>query len=290
MKTTFSSLTKFFTFVCLTCTLLFVFAAPAHATPAQTLPELKIIFGAAGEVGTHETSPNFVNGKPYAQFHKEWCGDFVRWVVENAGITVSDHGRGAMNPLVARAWGYYGANGGGYGRIGKMHDARPGDILIDSYDNTPATGGHVSIVIETNIGGESNQVMAVGGNETGNKVNLSKKNLDTDSRYLVTLAELNHQTAFLTSGGAVLYDRYTTPFGAAIKITGFWTASGLATTPEQMKATGYRLRVTSAFTRQTEFFKPDQPILTEFFTHVQLTRWGWIPGADLEPPTQLTYN
>ncbi len=152
-----------------------------------------IIDRATSQIGASETSENFVPGKPYAQEGLEWCGDFVRWVIEDSGIELraSDREALASTYRVARAWAEYGASGGGYGRHATSADAAPGDILIDRYDGTATPGGHVSIVVETNVNGNPNLVRTVGGNEN-NQVRTEIKDLSIDNRYLITLAELNN--------------------------------------------------------------------------------------------------
>lgn len=161
--------------------------------------ESLIIFNAQSQVGTHETSENFVAGKPYAQASMAWCADFVRWVLQDSGIDIDASGRDALSTdyPVARAWAYYGAAGGGYGRWGSAADAQPGDLLIDRYNGTPTTGGHISIVVEVNVNGNPLLVRTIGGNEDnpngGSDGVISQiKDLSTDGRYLVTLAELNN--------------------------------------------------------------------------------------------------
>jgi|GEM_PF-4988615 len=159
-----------------------------------------VILKAASQVGALETRDNFVDGKPFAQDEVAWCADFVRWVLEDSGIDIDSHGRDALASTyaVARAWAYHGTSGGGYGRWGTAADAEPGDLLIDRYNGTPSTGGHISIIIETNVNGNPNLVRTIGGNEedpTGNSpdgVRDQIKDLTQSDRYLVTLAEFNN--------------------------------------------------------------------------------------------------
>ena len=180
----------------------------ADATPAQTMTESKIVFSAMSQVGARETSNDFVAGKPYAQFRAAWCGDFVRWVLQASGIDITANGRGGLRNSyrTARAWAYYGAAGGGYGRWGSARDAMPGDLLIDSYNGKATSGGHISIVVESGINGDSALVRTVGGNES-NSVRNQIKNLTTDGRYLVTLRELKAQFGPKWVCGAVVVDR-----------------------------------------------------------------------------------
>ena len=162
-------------------------------TPIKGQPAFAslIVANATSQIGTHETSDNFVAGKPYGQMHVAWCGDFASWVMESSGIPVEGSGRGSLssNRNIAKAWARYGDAGGGYGRWGSSADAQVGDLLIDRYDGSASTGGHISIVVETNIDGDPNRVRAIGGNES-DQVKESVKTLTSDNRYLVTLAEL----------------------------------------------------------------------------------------------------
>lgn len=245
-------------------------ATTADATPAQTMTESKIVFNAASQIGVRESGTNYVAGKPYGQIGAAWCGDFVRWVLQASGIDITANGRGALGSsyAVARAWAYYGANGGGYGRWGWMRDAMPGDLLIDNYNGTPSTGGHISIVIDSNINGQSNLVRTVGGNES-DSVRDQIKDLNTNGRYLVTLRELRAQSVPMFGGGAAVFDRFQSGYGGIVKVTSIW-APGKIYVGAELANSAYRIRTRNAFTGEINYWRADTAIASELYRNVTL--------------------
>lgn len=239
-------------------------ATTADAAPAQTLLESKIVFNAASQVGV-------VGGAKYGP-GGAWCGDFVTWVLFLSGVAYGANGRGALNPRVARSWAVHGANGGGYGRWGGAGDAMPGDLLIDRYNGTATTGGHISIVVESQVGGNRNVVRTVGGNES-NSVRSQIKTLNTDSRYLVTLAELRTQTSPLTGGGALVTRRSWSGYGAVTSVHSIWdTQTGRVYSGAALSSAPYWIRARNAFTGQTTYFIPSQTIATEIYRNLVIFR------------------
>lgn len=261
----------------------------ADATPPQTMTESKIAFNASSQVGVRETSTNFVAGKPYAQERVEWCGDFVRWVMQASGINLGANGRTglATSYRVARAWAYYGPGGGGYGRWGTARDAMPGDILVDNYNGTASTGGHVSIVVETGLYGQPNLVRTVGGNES-DSVKSEAKDTNVGGRYLITLAELRQQTVAMAGGGAVVFTRFQSGFGAIVKIHSIWAPEKIYYTPYDLKYNVYRLRARNAFTGATEYFTTDTTIASEYYRNVTLVKFNGL--ASITVMATLTHN
>lgn len=176
-------------------------AVPAHAVSVTAL-EKGIINTAQGERIEGVYEPNGDNklwpaGQPY-DIGAPWCGSFLNWVMKQNGITVSGGGgRQTFNVNVARAWGYYGAGGGGYGRWATAKNAMPGDVLVHRYDGTATTGGHVSVVIAN--GATTDEVWTVGGNE-GDRVQIRKLSLTgVDRGYLVTLSEFRSRVSNIWS-------------------------------------------------------------------------------------------
>jgi hypothetical protein len=272
MKTT-SKVILLLAVVFATLTLSYETAGKAHAVGPQTSLEAGIVLTAYSQVGVRETSTNFVRGKQYAQFHDEWCADFVRWVMGKNGISPTDSGRTRMANTyrVARAWAYNGAIGGGWVRSGKTNDAMPGDLLIDHYNGTPTAGGHISIVVETNIGGHRNLVKTVGGNES-NAVRLSEKDLNDNGRYLVTLAELRVQKQVMANGAVVAFERFQSPFGAALQIKAIAYEGKLYT--GQYQLAGFALAGTNITNGRVELKSANDPIPTEIWRNIYIARAG----------------
>ena len=174
---------------------LFVATGPVREAHATTALGQRIADIVDAEVGATESprGSNLVPNKAYGTLGAAWCAHFVTWALRRAGVEPSDSGRGSFNSNVARAWSISGRING-YGRYGTAHDAQVGDLLIDRYDGTPNGGGHISIVVATDVGGASNFVETVGGNES-DAVRRQVKDLNTNSRYLVTIAEIKNGTA-----------------------------------------------------------------------------------------------
>jgi hypothetical protein len=265
-------------------------ATTAEAAPAQTMLESKIAFIASSQVGVVETSPDRVAGKGYAQFGGPWCADFVTWVLLSSGINPFASGRGALQGSyrVARAWAYYGAAGGGYGRWGTARDAMPGDLLIDSYNGSPTAGGHISIVVESQVGGNRDIVRTVGGNES-NGVRSQLKSLGSSGRYLVTLAELRNQHIPMSGGGTVVTTRNWSGFGAISTIHSIWdTQTGRVYSGTGLGSAPYLIRGRNVFSGKYEYFRPNQSIATEVYRNVVLFRTNGI--SSMVQVSTLTHN
>ena len=144
-------------------TLLGAGAGPAAAagTGAQ------IVNIADGNVGKHYCDTNSAGGTGFAsscsastvvngvtykgQF---WCGDFVSWVWQQAGIPVP-----AANPASVPSW----MTVAGYHPISSGYTPQPGDAVVFGDDQFPTQGSHIAIV--TNY---SNGLLSdVGGDEGG---------------------------------------------------------------------------------------------------------------------------
>jgi len=181
-------------------------AAPAVAEADSVTPvEKKVTSSAYGQIGVKEESTNKTPlGTPYGRIGAAWCADFIKWVLSTASIAPGDSGRALTkdNWYVAKAWAYYGSKNGGYGRWGTTHNAMPGDLVIDRYDGTASTGGHISMVLRRVDSAHPDKVWTVGGNED-DAVRLTQKDLDNSSRYLVTLKEFRDRSS-------VLYREYNT--------------------------------------------------------------------------------
>lgn len=187
--------------------LVLVGVAPAALAPPQaqaaTVLGQRIADIISAEVGSTESplGSNRVPGKAYGDLGDSWCAHFVTWALQSAGVSASASGRGSFNVNVARAWSVYGKTNG-YGRMGTAHNAQVGDLLIDRYNGSAGSGGHIGIVTRTGVNGSQRYVETVSGNES-DRVNRAIKNLDDSSRYLVTIAEIKSGANPTPPGGTV---------------------------------------------------------------------------------------
>ncbi|NJP43202.1 CHAP domain-containing protein [Actinacidiphila epipremni] len=127
----------------------------AAAAAAGTGTAAQIVSIAEANVGAHSCDWNSANGKGFdgSCSGENWCGDFVAWVWQQAGVTV---------PATAPAWVPSWEDAPGYHTLGSGYTPLPGDAVVYG-DNTYPNGAHIAVV----TGYADGLLSDVGGNEGG---------------------------------------------------------------------------------------------------------------------------
>lgn len=130
-------------------------------TPASAATGADIVNIANANLGKGYCSTNSAGGKGFNNSctanngtGELWCGDFVSWVWQQAGVPVP-----ATNPAYVPSW----INTSAYHPLSSGYVPQPGDAVVFGNDKYPTQGSHISIATDYSNGLLSD----IGGDEGG---------------------------------------------------------------------------------------------------------------------------
>ncbi|MGW7529831.1 hypothetical protein [Streptomyces sp. NPDC054783] len=130
-------------------------------TPASAATGAQVVSIANANLGKGYCSTNSAGGTGFASSctgnngtGEYWCGDFVSWVWQQAGIPVP-----ASNPASVPSW----VSTPGYHTIDSGYIPQPGDAVVFGDDKYPSAGSHIALVTSYSNGLLSD----IGGDEGG---------------------------------------------------------------------------------------------------------------------------